>query len=389
MVAQRTVETHLETKGNATEVRGDSSKVLEKKSMRFAISYTVKNESRLLRSAIDYHLAAGCSRIYIYWDRTTDDSESLVSFYPCVIARNSIRPEELTNAPKWITDMLPVWDEDMDVRKRINTYYATERALAEGIDWLINIDPDELILMDRTSEQIDSDHILKHLRKVPDDIDQVHLPNLESVPTSAAESSEPFADCIYFLNRFPITENIWRYSRALLIRISKSPWLIAWYDYLFYQIRFSGSITRLMRDPKSGSPIPAGYFLGYSTHKSFIRVKTHADFDFVIHHWRRYLRSPRNMQLGNILHCDMLDAGYFSAKFRQREPSEQEKLFYLRYRLALVARNSSVSELQEFFNRYIAIPDPDRRARLKKKGIIVEISAVSNFMKARRKTFNA
>lgn len=353
--------------------------------MRFAISYTVKNESRLLRSAIEYHLAAGCSRIYVYLDRTSDDSESILALFPSVVVRDSIRPEELNNPPKWITDMLPVWDEDMDVRKRINTYYATERALAEGIDWLINIDPDELILMDRASVQISTDCIVKHLQKVPDDIDQVYLPNLEFIPTSAAESGEPFSDCIYFLNRFPKTESIWRYSRALLIRISKSPWLIAWYDYLFYQLRFVGALPRLMRDPKGGSPIPAGYFLAYCTHKSFIRVKTYANFDFVIHHWRRFLRSPRNMQLGNVLHCDMLDAEYFSGKFRQREPSEQEKLFYLRYRLALVARNSTASSLREFFNRYIAIPDPDRRTRLKKKGILVEIHAISNFMRARRK----
>ena len=88
---------------------------------KFALTYTVKNEARLLPSAIDYHIAAGCSRIYIFWDGTTDNSRDLVSKYPCVVARDSIRVDETADAPKWIKDILVCWDTDMDVRKRINT----------------------------------------------------------------------------------------------------------------------------------------------------------------------------------------------------------------------------------------------------------------------------
>ena len=107
-----------------------------------------------------------------------------------------------------------------------------------------------------------------------------------------------------------------------------------------------------MREPRTGSRIPAGYFLGYSSHKSFIRLKTFANFDFITHRWRGFLRSPRNMEFGNILHFDMLDANYFAAKFRQRQQGIILKVFYLRYRLAHVARNSSDSEIREFFEKY-------------------------------------
>ena len=349
---------------------------------KFALTYTVKNEARLLPSAIDYHIAAGCSRIYLFWDGTTDNSRDLVSKYPCVVARDSIRVDETADAPKWIKDILVCWDTDMDVRKRINTYYAAKSAAEEGFDWLGGIDPDELVLMSR-DEEINEDHIVKHLAKVPHEIDQVLLPNLESVPTSAT-SENPFADCVYFLNRFPKTETIWRYSRALLLRVSRSPALVAWYDYLFYQARFLGALPRLMREPRDGSRIPAGYFLGYSNHKSFIRLKTFANFDFVTHRWRAFLRSPRSMDLGNILHFDMLDANYFAAKFRQRQQGIILKVFYLRYRLAHVARNSSDDEIEEFFEKYIAISDPARIARLKRRGILVEIHAASNFMLRKR-----
>ncbi|WP_348262986.1 glycosyltransferase family 2 protein [Telmatobacter sp. DSM 110680] len=349
---------------------------------KFALTYTVKNEARLLPSAIEYHVAAGCSRIYLFWDGTTDGSQELVSQYPCVVARDSIRVEETGDAPEWIKNILVCWDTDMDVRKRINTWYAAKSAAAEGLEWLGGIDPDELVLMSR-DEEIDADHIAKHLAKVPETIDQVLLPNLESVPVSAA-SENPFADCVYFLNRFPKTEAIWRYSRALLLRVTRSSALVAWYDYLFYQVRFLGALPRLMREPRSGSRIPAGYFLGYSNHKSFIRLKTFENFDFVTHRWRAFLRAPRSMDLGNILHFDMLDANYFAAKFRQRQRGIILKVFYLRYRLAHVARNLSDDEIAEFFERYIAISDPARIARLKRRGILVEIHAASNFMLRKR-----
>lgn len=353
-------------------------------SIRFAISYTVKDESRMLPAAIDYHIAAGCSRIYVYWDGTSDRSDLLLSANPSVLSRESITPSEVENAPQWITRILPWWDSDMEVRKCINTYYAARRASLEGIDWLISLDPDELILMDGNSP-INQDHIVKHLSRVPDKVDQLLLRNLDCVPTSA-ESKNPFSGGVYFMNRFPMTEFIWRYSRAFLTRILRTWELAAWYDYIFYRVRFAGALPRLMRDPKSGRIIPAGYFLAYSSYKSFIRVTTFSNFKFATHRWMRYLKAPRSRCLGNILHYDMPDASYFAAKFRMRQESHVEvlrKWFYLRYQLALVARNCSNSEIKEFFEKYIAIRNPASIARLERKGILIRIDAVADFMKER------
>jgi len=349
--------------------------------VRFAISYTVKNESRLLPSAIDYHIAAGCSRIYIYWDGGSDHPDSLLSAYPSVVARNSITPDELEDPPQWITEILHAWETDMDIRKHINTYYAAKNAALEGIDWLISLDPDELILMDRNSP-IDQDQIVRQLSRVPDKVDQLLLRNLDCVPTSA-ESRNPFSDCVYFMNRFPMTESIWRYSRAFFTRILKAPALAAWYDYVFYQVRFAGALPRLMSDPRTHRAIPVGYFLSYSTYKSFIRLTTFSNFKFATHRWKGDAREPRSIALGNILHYDMLDAAYFADKHRKRQAEYIRRTFYLMYRLAQVARNCSDSEIKEFFEKYIAIRDPARIARLERKGILLKIDAVANFMKGR------
>lgn len=344
---------------------------------KFALTYTVKNESRLLPSAIEYHLAAGCSRIYLFWDNTTDKAPELVAKYPQVIARKSFRPEELKNPPAWLAAIFHAWEIDLDVRKIANTYYATLEAAKDGIEWMTNVDADELILMNR-DEDVLEDHIPKYLASVPDNIDQLLLPNLEAVPTSA-ESENPFIDCIYFLNRFPITETIWRYSRAALLRISRSPKLIAWYDWLFYEVRFAGALQRMMRDPGTHRRIPGTFFLGYSSYKSFMRAARAADFNFATHGWKPYLKTPRTVRTGNILHFDMLDYKYFAAKFRQRPP--ERGLFYLRTLLSVVARDRSLDQVKQFFETYIAIRDPQRIARLKQKGILAEIQSPSNLLK--------
>lgn len=343
----------------------------------FALTYTVKNEARLLPSGIEYHLAAGCSRIYVFWDNTTDNAPDLVARYPQVVARRSFRPEELENPPSWLARILPAWEPDLDVRKIANTYYAALDAEKEGIEWLVNIDADELIVMNR-NEQVLENHIPRYLEEVPENIDQLLLPNLEAVPT-AVESENPFTDCIYFLNRFPKTETAWRYSRAALIRASRSPRLVAWYDWLFYQIRFAGALKRMMRDPGTNRRIPGTYFLGYSSYKSFMRTGRAKNFNFATHGWKPYLERPRSLHTGNILHFDMLDYRYFAAKFRQRP--QDRGVFHLRMLLSVVARDRTLEQIKQFFETYIAIRDPRRMEDLKKKKIVVEVPGPAALLK--------
>jgi len=344
---------------------------------KFALTYTAKNEARLLPSTVEYHLAAGCSRIYLFWDNTSDNAPELMAKYPQVIARRSYTPEELADSPSWLAKILPAWGPELDVRKIANTYRAALDAAKDGIEWLSCIDADELILMSRDEPHLEG-HIARHLEKIPDEIDQILMRNLESIATSA-ESQNPFLDCVYFLNRFPLTENAWRYSRAALLRVSRSPKLIAWYDWLFYELRFTGALKRMMREPGTGRRIPGTYFLGYSNYKSFIRTRVAPDFSFATHAWKPFMRSPRNLRTGNVLHFDMPDASYFAAKFQQRPPARD--IFYLRFLLSNVARNHSPKEIRQFFETYIAIRDPDRIAQLKKRGIVAEIRSASNLLR--------
>jgi hypothetical protein len=207
-------------------------------------------------------------------------------------------------------------------------------------------------------------------------VDQILLPNLEVVPP-VQSTSNPFADCTKFLARFPATEAVWRVLSAVVRRVTRVPAAQAWFDYLFYQLRFMGALPRLLVHPTTGQHIPAGYFLGYTNHKSAVRPERAQSFDFVTHHWRRGRRAPRSMRRGNVLHYDLFSLDYYIAKFRQRQESMVMKIFYVRYWLARIAREAPLPDVEAFFRKYIALSDAQVLERLERRGIVLNISSVA------------
>lgn len=344
---------------------------------KFAITYTVKNESRLLPSAIEYHLALGCSQIYVFFDGTTDNTAELIQNIDNVKVFDTIKPGVGDDLPTWMAELMPEWDVNMDTRKRINTYYASIMAFNEGIEWITCIDPDELLLT-QVDGSINSKMVPNFLSDVPKKIDQIFMRNLEVVPTNA-ESDNPFLDCTIFLNRFPMTEFIRRYLCAGVRRIV-NPERLAWFDYWFYKIRFFNAIPRLMINPLSGKRIPASYFLGYSNHKSFIRTSRCGEFNFVIHKWVKYKRRPKSIYRGYVLHYDIFDYKYMALKFKQRlKAPHLPKPFYVRDTLETIASEASDDSLRIFFENYIAILDHNKINDLVSKKIAIRINSVSHF----------
>ncbi len=350
-------------------------------SKRFAITYTVKNEASLLPDAIAYHLGIGCSRIYVFLDGTTDNTLQLIKDIDRVVCADSIDPESIPDSPAWIRDILPRWKENMDVRKRINTYVASQYATDEGIDWLINIDPDELLLMNEAANDAPGNHE-DFFSSIPEHIDQILVPNLEALPIGEG-SGRPFVDCTLFLRRFPITEFLWRWSSAMIRRTVSAPKMNAWYDYWFYYLRFRGALPRLMRHPVTGKSIPAGYFLGYSNHKSFIRTSVAAKFLFNIHRWQRVQKQPTTMKKGYILHYDLCSAEYFCEKFRQRPPAMLVTAFFCRYMIGQIARDLPIEMARNFFLNNICISNAATLDRLRQRGIVTEITFISRLMQQR------
>lgn len=347
----------------------------------FAITYTVKNEAALLPEAVDYHFALGCERIYVFFDGTTDSTRELMAGRCGIECAESVDPGHSPDLPNWARQLLPRWGESMDVRKRINTLIAARKAKQSGIQWLINIDPDELLLLGNPSE-CGADAAAEFFAAIPAGVDQVLVQNLEALPTGIG-SGRPFVDCTLFLARYPVTEAVWRATRGALRRILRSPRLQAWYDYWFYHVRFRAALPRLMHHPATGEAIPVGYFLGYLNHKAFIRTAVAEEFLFNIHRWERFGRAPRSIRRGTLLHYDLCSPEYFCSKFRQRQPAMLVRAFFARYMFATIARELSDAEVRRFFLSNLCITDPQILSRLRRRGIVREIDSIARWMERR------
>jgi hypothetical protein len=347
--------------------------------MQFAISYTVKNEANLLPAAIEYHTRRGCAKFYVFFDGTTDGSRELVASLPNVVAQESVDPAALVDPPEWIAELLPRWLESMDVRKRINTFVAAGLARDSGIEWLINVDPDELLLFEEPESDRPGDRDA-FFAAIPASVDQVLMPNLEALPVGEG-TGRPFVDCTLFLRRFPFTEWLWRVSAGLVRRTIPSPKGHAWYDYWFYRLRFGGALPRLMRHPDTHEAIPCGYFLGYSNHKALIRTRVARELNFNIHRWQAARRAPRNLKRGYVLHYDLPNAEYFCAKFRQRGTAMLVKAFFSRYMFARIARELPGTTARRFFLENVCIRDRAAIARLQRRGVLARLDFVAREMK--------
>lgn len=339
----------------------------------FALTLTVKNEAKLLPLCVQQHLRAGASHVFVYFDGADEETVRSVKHIPDITTNNSISPHSFPPGVKWIDGVRDLWPDNMDVRKRLNTMHAAQLAAASGIEWIICLDPDEVVIPDYRS---DTGSLRKLLATLDDSVDQILVPNMEALPLGAG-SDNPFRDCTYFFRRFAGTEALRRLLSAALRRLTPHPKLHAWFDFLVYYIRLGGVMPRLMRHPITGERIPTSYFLGYSNHKAFVRSARAQHFKFNIHRWERASRSPKNVRLGHVLHYDMFDADYMIEKFRQRSASMMVPAFYSRNMLARIARELPTDVVRAFFAEHVAISNPRRLASLIKRGIVIPINQVA------------
>lgn len=339
---------------------------------RVAITFTSKNEVKLLERSIAIHEQLGVSRFFVFLDENTDDTEEVLSKYGSVSVHYTRMPKAELDVPTWITEILPRHSASMDVRKRVNTYFAAIEARREGIDWIACIDADEVICP-APNGGIKLNLIPEFLASVPSCYDQVLMRNLEVIPTQS-EVDNPFFECRYFYRRFPRTEALHRLLAGLAMR-TLGPVAAAWFSYLFYKLRFGGKLPRDVRDPLTGRLMPLGYFFGYSNYKPFVRTDRAHLFNHNIHAWVAAEEKPRSIILGNVLHFDMFDWRYLADKFRKRPPALLIKAFHTRYKLAEICRSLEDPAVRKFFEDNLVVP-PDVIEDLLECGIALEVGVV-------------
>ncbi|MDH7912997.1 glycosyltransferase family 2 protein [Winogradskyella sp. SYSU M77433] len=113
--------------------------------MKAAIVMTVKNEARLLKQNVCYHLGIGATKVFVYFDNTTDNGPQVIKDIKGVEISNSVKAETYSNIPA----LEKFWsnaEEHHTARQCLNTFDALQKCKEERIDWLISIDADELFL---------------------------------------------------------------------------------------------------------------------------------------------------------------------------------------------------------------------------------------------------
>jgi hypothetical protein len=333
----------------------------------WAATYTVKDESFLLGHALPLLEHLGCERVYLYLDGTSDDSERVARAHSFAEVRPSLERHELTDPPDWCTTILPRWEANMDVRKRINCLDAARKARAEGIEWLACIDVDELIVPNLSSTPTASS-LRALLDSIAPNVDQVLVPNFEAIP-EGIRSGAPFATCTLFARRFPATELLIRAGRNLLRRAHTSPKALAEYEELVYRARFPGAPLRTLRDPRTGERIPAGLFLGYRADKSLMRTSAAVRSEFNIHRWQKAEVPIRTVRRGCLLHYDICSPDYLTEKFRKRPPAMLVPAFHTRHLMARLALDASDEVIERFFLESVCVNEESAQ-KLLSRGIV-------------------
>lgn len=199
-------------------------------SPRVALAVTARDEARLLPAHLAYHRLLGVERAYVYLDETGDATRrnverlDFVTAGPCVpAARFAARPE--------LERFVARYDSHLAARQSLNVVDAMERARADGFDWLLSIDADELVCLDRDEPVPGS--LPRALQAVPDHCRAAQLPNLEVVQC-VRSAGLPFRHA----------------------RLFKSP----------------GGPRLPVRDPRNGRLVARTWFFGHRAGKCLVRL---------------------------------------------------------------------------------------------------------------------
>lgn len=114
---------------------------------KIALVITVKNEERILRNNLLYHLAIGVDRAFVYFDNSTDNGKSSIFDLDFVTIADSV-PAEKYGHLEYLNKFTSQAAEHHTARQCLNTFDAQQKCKMESIDWLISLDADELICTD-------------------------------------------------------------------------------------------------------------------------------------------------------------------------------------------------------------------------------------------------
>jgi hypothetical protein len=140
---------------------------------------TVRNTGPRLESFIRYHLALGMRRIYLFFDADKDAGIPIARRFDRVTAvlpaqTRLAKQTRLRLFPKYGAFLTAEGPTGSVARQQLNTELAIGMALAEGLEWFVHLDDDELLFVKGSVD--------RYYAQIPDDIGQVLHRNHEAAP---------------------------------------------------------------------------------------------------------------------------------------------------------------------------------------------------------------
>lgn len=251
--------------------------------MKIACIYTVKNEEGLILQNINYHRLLGVTDFFVFLDYSTDRTKRLIRNIPKLrIFENKTYSELLPysqDKPNLDLELMSRKFADHNgIRQVFHANMAMALCVQENIDWLVHLDPDELICLD--PDHVGKNSLAEYLAGLDKGVGAVKFKNIEVVPTQTSPANV-FDDVLFKSNQVDAAE-------------------------------MEGMPKIKVHDPYTGGCVSAGWYWGHTSGKLAVRV--HKDAYFAI--LTSSFQSPGKMITAEyLLHYNIFSFSHFMAKY--------------------------------------------------------------------------
>lgn len=327
--------------------------------MKIALVVTVKNEERILKQNLRYHNAIGVHKAFVYFDNTTDNTKNSISDLEFVQTSNSISGNKYSDREQ-LQKLNATANSHHTARQCLNTYDAIQQCKQQNIDWLISLDADELVFIEKNRPS----DLTQYFASVDSTIDLVNF-----LPYEILQLKSTYTNVFAEATIFKATH---KFNRRI-DRIYKS----------FF-------------NPFNNENFKFSYWYGQHLGKSAIRIISQKEIIPVNVHRYSYLDGSliNSVDENGILHYHMYDAKDFIKKFKNFKDRpdtflsgnrvESLKLFC---RDIVNSEQYSKEELIQYFSKYVMFSSQEyhrllrNRSRLylkRKQPAVIEITSVKN-----------
>ena len=325
---------------------------------RIALAVTVRDESQLLRANLEYHHHLGVDRAYVYLDEGDDRTSRTVVDLPFVEISECVSPSRFGDRAD-LRVFVESWSTHLSARQSLNVVDAMARAADAGCEWLISIDADELVCLDR--QRAEAGALSARLAGVAPEVVTALFPSLE-VAQGLRASDLIFGEGLHFK-------------------------------------RGGASMRCEVRDPRDGKRVSRPSFFGHLVGKSAVRLG-HPARPLSSHRFVTPAGEPlEHAVVGELLHYYAYDFADSMKRCRSyhghadRHVTGEAVVPHKLLWIELVNEAGLDSEqLERYYNETIAFDD-DARQRLSRwhwtrpfqKPPLVEVPAVIMFFSGRER----